>query len=309
MLSAITTVLLLLVMLLIITSLIITAWREHQRHRRASQALVQTPTQPLGQHMTTTLHIQNGIIIGVEKPQPSPAFTRPSSWYTHRRTLVSLGFLTMVVLTLFVQNALADGALQHLSNGLDFSLLSYSQPQSNALHPAVQPAHSTSLTASQRVVRVDSGAANQYSTAYQHNIWEYSSCSGIAMVTVMNAYGRHLIASDVLQVELNLGVWDVHLGLLREEGIAMTAAYFGFNASLSHSRTLQDIIAIANKGEPVIVSVRDTYYFPGGHIMVIRGGDSQYVYLADSSPANFPRMSYSMFLGMWSNFSAILTPR
>ena len=124
----------------------------------------------------------------------------------------------------------------------------------------------------------------------------------------MNAYGRHLIASDILQVELNLGVWDVNLGLLREEGIAMTAAYFGFNANLSHSRTLQDIIAISNKGTPVIVSVRDSYYFPGGHFMVVRGGDNQYVYLADSSPANFQRMSYSMFLGMWSSFSAILTP-
>jgi ABC-type bacteriocin/lantibiotic exporter with double-glycine peptidase domain len=159
------------------------------------------------------------------------------------------------------------------------------------------------------VVRIDSGAANQYATTYEHDVWEYSSCSGIAMEMVMNAYGRHLIASDVLQEELNLGVWSVQLGLLRDEGIAMTSAYFGFNADLSHSRTVQDIVAIANKGEPVIVSVRDAYYFPGGHIMVVHGGDSQYVYLADSSPANFPRMSYSMFLGMWSGFSAVLTPR
>ncbi|HZU04179.1 MAG TPA: C39 family peptidase, partial [Ktedonobacteraceae bacterium] len=165
------------------------------------------------------------------------------------------------------------------------------------------------LTASQRVVRINSGAADQYATTYEHDVWEYSSCSGIAMETVMNAYGRHLIASDVLQEELNLGVWNVQLGLLRDEGIAMTAAYFGFNADLSHSRTVQDIVAIANKGQPVIVSVRDAYYFPGGHIMVVRGGDNQYVYLADSSPANFSRMSYSMFLGMWSGFSAVLTPR
>ena len=309
MLSALITVLLLVVMLLIIASLLIGAWHEHKRHKRASQTQAQTPTQPLDQYVTATLYLQQGVIVGVEKPKPAPAFTLSSSWYTRRRTLVSLGFLTMAVLTLFVQNVLADGTLQHLSNGLDFTLLSYSQPQSSDLHPAVHSALVAPLTASQRVVRVNSGAANQYATAYEHNVWEYSSCSGIAMETVMNAYGRHLIASDVLQVELNLGVWDVHLGLLREEGIAMTASYFGFNASLSHARTLQDIIAIANKGEPVIVSVRDAYYFPGGHIMVVRGGDSQYVYLADSSPANFPRMSYSMFLGMWNGFSAILTPR
>ena len=309
MLSAIITALLLVVMLLIITSLLLSAWREHQRHRLLLQAQTQASTQPLSQHITTTLHLQSGIVIGVEKPKRSPAFTLSSSWYTRRRTLVSLGFLTMAVLTLFVQNALADSSLQHLSNGLDFTLLSYYQPQPNDLHPAVHPIPAVPLTASQRVARVDSGAANQYATAYEHNVWEYSSCSGIAMEMVMNAYGRHLIASDVLQEELNLGVWNVQLGLLRDEGIAMTAAYFGFNASLSHSLTVQEIVAIANKGQPVIVSVRDAYYFPGGHIMVVRGGDNQYVYLADSSPANFPRMSHSMFQGMWSGFSAILTPR
>lgn len=125
----------------------------------------------------------------------------------------------------------------------------------------------------------------------------------------MNAYGRHLIAADVLQKEADLGVWNISLGLLREEGIAMTASYFGFDASLSHARSLQDIITIANKGEPVIVGVRDSYYYPGGHIFVVRGGDNQKVFIADSSPANFKQMSYSMFLGMWQGFSAILTPR
>jgi predicted double-glycine peptidase len=126
---------------------------------------------------------------------------------------------------------------------------------------------------------------------------------------VMNAYGRHLIAADVLQEELNLGVWDVNLGLLREDGIALTANHYGFNTSLSHARSLQDIINISNRGTPVIVGVRDSYNFPGGHIMVVRGGDSKAVYLADSSPGNFTHMSYSSFLGMWQGFSAVVKPR
>ena len=126
----------------------------------------------------------------------------------------------------------------------------------------------------------------------------------------MNAYGRNLIAADVLQVELNFGVWSPYAGLLRDEGIAMAANYFGFNTDASHARTLQDLITISNKGAPVIVSGRDGRYFPGGHIFVVRGGDSQYVYIADSSPANFTRMTYAMFLGMWQprSFSAVLTP-
>lgn len=172
--------------------------------------------------------------------------------------------------------------------------------------------HAPPDTASAHIVRVDSASRSQYYNDYQWQVWSYSSCSGIALEEVMNAYGRHLIAADVLQVELQLGVWDVQLGLLREEGIAMTANYFGFNASLSHTRTLQQIVAIANSGTPVIVSIRDSYYFPGGHIFVVRGGDNQYVYTVDSSPANFTRMTYSMFSAMWganNDFSAVVTPR
>src|SRR5712692_5346486 len=131
------------------------------------------------------------------------------------------------------------------------------------------------------------------------------------MAEVMNAYGHHFIAADVLQVERNLGVWGVYSGLLRDEGVSMTANHFSTNARLTHSLTSHDLLTISNKGAPVVVSVRDGYYFPGGHLYVVRGGDSQYVYIADSSPANFTRMTYAMFLGMWQSrgFSAVLTPR
>ncbi len=89
----------------------------------------------------------------------------------------------------------------------------------------------------------------------------------------------------------------------------MTAATFGFDTITSHTHTVQDLVNIANQGSPIIVGVRDNFYYPGGHIFVVRGGDSQYVYIADSSPANFQRMSYAMFQGMWQGFSAILKPR
>lgn len=227
----------------------------------------------------------------------------PSAWYTRRRILISPGFLVMFLLALFAQGALADGTLQNLSK--NFNFFSQFQAQSTSVYTPVQPLPDTAST---RIVRVDSAARDQYDSDYQWHTWSYSSCSGIAMEEVMNAYGKHLIAADVLQEELNLGVWSVSLGLLREQGITMTASYYGFNTDASHARTLQDIINIANKGFPVIVSVRDSYYFPGGHIFVVRGGDSQSVSIVDSSPANFQHMTYAMFLGMWQGFSAILTP-
>ncbi len=300
MLSSVVTILLFGITLLIITGLIISAWREHRRMRiQTTKAYL--PAHPLDRHMTVVLHMQDGIVVSAEKPTPPPVSPVSSSWYTRRRTLVSLGLLLMILLTLIIQGGFAGDALQNLTQTLSILHL----PQVIGVNTA---AH---FTASQLIARGDSAARDQYNTDYQWKVWSYSSCSGFAMAEVMDAYGRHLNAADVLQVELNLGVWSVYGGLLREDGIAMTADYFGFNADLSHSRTLQDLITISDKGIPIIVDVRDSYYFPGGHIMVVRGGDSQYVYTIDSSPANFTRMSYSMFLGMWSNnhFSAILTPR
>jgi hypothetical protein len=226
------------------------------------------------------------------------------SWYTRRRILVSLGLLLMALLALVVQGGLAGETLQDVARNMSLSIVSYSSASDVEL--AAQPLPSTP---SMHLVRLDSTLRSQYHTDYEWQVWSYSSCSGMAMAMVMNAYGRHLIAADVLEEELKLGVWNVSLGLLREDGIALTAAHFGFNASLSHALTLQDILDLSNKGEPVIVSVRDSYYFPNGHILVVRGGDSQYVYLADSSPANFQRMTHSMFLGMWQGFSAVLTPQ
>ncbi len=293
MLSAVITVLLLVLMIAIVTSFIIGGWREHLRHKKIVLQQTSASTLPLTY---------------IEKAQYPPALLLPASWYTRHRTLVSLGFLIMVLLALFLQDGLTEGSLRTLGSGIGFTFLSVSQATDVQTSTHATPIPILPIGASMRVVRIDSAARNQYYTDYQWQVWSYSSCSGIAMAMVMNSYGRHVIAADVLQEEQKLGVWDVNLGLLREEGIAMTASYFGFDTSANHTRTLQDLINLGNSGTPVIVGIRDNYYYPGGHIFVVRGGDSQYVYIADSSRANFQRMPYSMFLNMWQGFSAVLTP-
>jgi hypothetical protein len=310
MVSAVVTVLSLVVMLLIVMSFIWGAWYARQRYKRTLATQSRLPAHPLDRHVTAILHMQDGNIVRVEKPEPVPVFSLPSSWYQRRRVLVSLGLLVMVLLTLSMQSGLVGETfhsittdLETTTKGLAMAVLRQSQPDN-----VQAPARPVVQNASARVVRVDSASSAQYYTAYQLQVWSYSSCSGIAMETVMNAYGRHLIAADVLQVESDLGVWNVQLGLLREDGIALTATHFGFDTSSGHTRSLQDVINSANQGFPVIVSVRDSQYFPGGHIFVIRGGDDQYVYIADSSPANFQHMTRSMFVNMWQGFSAVLTP-
>ncbi len=278
MVSAVVIALLLVLMIVIGTGFVVGGWSDHLRCRK--------------------MRLQKHFFL----------FVLSASWYTRRRTLVSLGFLVMVCLTLFVQDGFTKREPSTFSKGIGFTILNDSQ--ASDIQTSV---YATSLpvlpgTVSAGVVRIDSASRAQYYTDYQWQVWSYSSCSGIAMAMVMNAYGRHLIAADVLQEEQKLGMYDINLGLLREEGIAMTAAYFGFDTSATHTRTLQDLITISNKGKPIIVGVRDNFYYPGGHIFVVRGGDSQYVYIADSSRANFQRMTHSMFLSMWQGFSAVLTP-
>ncbi|GHO42930.1 C39 family peptidase [Ktedonospora formicarum] len=303
--AAVITSFLAVVMLLIAAIVIFSVWRDHQRHRYSLASHSRLPSHPLDRHVTAILHLQEGQIVSVEKPINQ--ISAPSPWYQHRRSLVSVGVLVLFILLLFVQTGLAGGTMTTFSQGIGLSLFN-----TNADNRGYQPARHVApivTTASTLLLRVDSADPNQYRNTYQLQTWSYSSCSGIALEMVMNSYGRQLIASDILQKELELGVWDVNLGLLREDGIAMTANYYGFNASAGRTRTLQQVIDAANSGSPVIVSVRDSYYFPGGHFFVIRGGDSQNVYIADSAPTNFQQMSRAMFTGMWQTYSAVLTPR
>lgn len=299
MLSAVITALLFIVMLLIVASFVVSALHEHRRHLRTLATQAQDWSLPPERRVTAVLQFQDGTVVGIEKPDSPFHISLPTSWYRRRRTVVSIGLLLMLLITLFLQSGLADGALQGLRRGI--ALLNFTQ------HSSAFDLSTSSLpldgTASSRIVRVDSADRMQYYSDYQWHVWSYSSCSGIAMEEVMDAYGRHLIAADVLQLEANLGVWDTYNGLTGgENGIAETASYFGFKAAPNPPRTLQDLINVTNKGFPVIVGVP-------GHILVVRGGDSNYVYLIDSAPADRTIMTRQQFAGWWGNFSVELVPR
>src|SRR5438105_10646079 len=120
MLSAVITSLLLCVMVLLIASFIVSAWRERRSHLRLLASQAGEVSQSPDRRVTVVLQLQDGTLLGVEKPAPPPLFTLPSSWYTRRRTLVSAGFLLMVLLALFVQGGLVDGALQGIGQGIPF---------------------------------------------------------------------------------------------------------------------------------------------------------------------------------------------
>src|SRR5215469_12593446 len=185
MLSAVITALLFIVMLLIVASLVVGALRQHRRHLQTlatqASALSLTPDR----QVTADLEPRDETVVGLQKPTSPFIFSFSTSWYRRRRMIVSVGFLFMLLLALFLQSGLADGALEGISRG--FGLLNFTQHTSAFdLSTTSQPLNGT---ASSRIVRVDSGDRRQYYTDYQWRVWAYSSCSGISMEEVMNAYG------------------------------------------------------------------------------------------------------------------------
>jgi len=173
MLSAVITALLLVLMIAIVTSFVLSGWREQVRHKKMFLQQTSAVTYPLPH---------------LEKPTYIPPISLPTSWYSRRRTLVSLGFLVMMLLALFLQDGLTEGGLRTLSKGISTTFLNAShgsdiQTTAHVTNPPLPG------TASARLIRIDSASRAQYRTDYQWQVWSYSSCSGIAMTMVMNSYG------------------------------------------------------------------------------------------------------------------------
>ncbi|HVB72242.1 MAG TPA: cysteine peptidase family C39 domain-containing protein, partial [Ktedonobacteraceae bacterium] len=176
------------------------------------------------------------------------------------------------------------------------------QPSTPA--PKAQPVYG----ASQGLVRVSQLNPSQYSSTAEFNLWAYSACSTAAITEVINAYGHHYRIADILKVESSLNEITPALGLVEDAGIANTVAKFGFKTSWGYNLTYDQVVATANKGEPVIVAWPPSRY-DGGHLVVVLGGNSQTVDIADSSLYNRHSLSRAQFMQWWAGFSAIVTPQ
>lgn len=304
--SAIVTAVLISLMFLVVGSFVLGAWLARRRHmRKIDKQNVDTGTTT--GRMMVVVQLMDGSVVGLENqgsvhvtkqlPTVVPSAHLSHSWYNRQRTIVSLGLLLMLFVGVSIQTGVAGEVFSSLTQNISANA---AQISGTSVQTAFQP---LPLSASANIVRVDSALANQYYNQYQYSVWSYSSCSGISLEEVMNAYGRHYIASDVLQEEQNLGVWDTYDGLTGgEPGMAKAAAYFGFQTSPNPPRTLKALIATANKGYPVIIG-------SVGHIMVVKGGDANYVYVVDSSPANRTIMTYAQFMAFWDGFSVLVLPQ
>lgn len=183
-----------------------------------------------------------------------------------------------------------------------------SLPWFNQMTSANSPKPQPASQASQNLVRISQLDTAQYASSQEYNLWAYSACSSAALTEVINAYGHDYRVTDILKVEAQIGEITPQHGLLEDVGIQRTATQFGFKTTWGYNLSLDQIIAIANNGTPVIVSFPPDRY-AGGHLLVVTGGNSDYVYLADSSLWNRHSLSRAQFLNWWEGFYAIVTPQ
>src|SRR6266567_2901374 len=159
------------------------------------------------------------------------------------------------------------------------------------------PNVSTVAGATHSVERVNQLARSQYNSQQEQNTWEMSACAAAATTVVLNYYGGNYRVHDILQVMIANG--DISgAGLLTHAGLAHTAAHYDFHAVLNEEDTLDHVIAVANSGKPVIVNWPPDR-LNGGHFVVVTGGNSSTVFVADSSSYNYTDMPREQFLSFW----------
>ena len=214
----------------------------------------------------------------------------------HHKRQVPMWMIVLCILALCV--IFVKGAWVIVSHQSLVSLVFMQEVNQAQLKQQAQP-----LTPSERVIVHHQATRAEYNNdTPEWQVWSYSACSGCALAELMDAYGaqkngKPLNCGDVLEVEYKLGVYDPGTtpinsrGLLPpgQIGLDKTAAYFGFASDYSKNVSLDDLIAMANSGTPSIISIPT-------HVMIITGGDSNYVKLADSGGLRLTTVTRKQFL-------------
>ncbi len=283
-----------------------TGLRSKQFVATPKQAYSHTDNLNTHEVVISSLQMQSYPIVSMVQPEMYQPKKKPSFISAHRRSLVSLGFLLMLSLSLLGTSTLGGGTtLQHIIQSI--TLLSQSQPI-DSQNISLSAHSSFSTNAAQALTRISQLDPNEYASNAEYNTWAYSACSTASMTEVFNAYGNHYRITDVLSVESQIGAITPYLGLVDPSGIASTAAKFGFKTQWGNDGSLDQIISIANSGKPVIVGFPPDRY-DGGHLLVVIGGDSNNVLLADTSLWNRRVLSRGQFSQWWGGFYAVVTPQ
>ncbi|MGZ3611931.1 MAG: hypothetical protein ACXWOL_18130 [Ktedonobacteraceae bacterium] len=257
--------------------------------RRATRRASQTTTPLRVAQNTDPLPVKRIVVRNTRK------LTHTTQALHHKRQ-VPMWMIVLCMLALSI--IVVKGAWVIVSHQSLVSLVFLQEVNQAQLKQQAQP-----LTPSERVnVHHQANRAEYNNGTPEWQVWSYSACSGCALAALMDSYGaqkdgKPLNCGDVLEVEYKLGVYDPGTtptnsrGLLPpgQIGLDKTAAYFGFASDYSKNVSLDDLIAMANSGTPSIISIPT-------HVMIITGGDSKYVKLADSGGLRLTTVTREQFL-------------
>jgi hypothetical protein len=264
----------------------------------------------LAQQRRSTVEVQNQVFanlfasMNVGRLFGRSRVGEPTPWLGVALILIALVCFGLVSLrTLFPDSAI---------------LMSMTSPDASTVAtPTAAPAFKApsqpmfpSAGASNALLRLNQLDPGQYKTSQEFDTWAYAACSAASMTEVLNAYDtnhKHYRITDILSVEAGLKQITPDLGLLEPVGIDRTVAKFGFKATHLNNPSIDDMITIARNGNPVIINFPPDRW-PGGHLLVLRGGDSNSVYLADSSRLDMRVMARTTFLKYWVGFGIVVVP-
>jgi predicted double-glycine peptidase len=182
------------------------------------------------------------------------------------------------------------------------------KPAAALIGPLSAPLARSPLNASKSLVRINQLDPRQYASVQDYQTWAYVTGSTASMAEVINAYGHHYRIADILKVQRSVHMISPTLGLLAPQGIALTVARFGFQGQMMSYPSLAALLKLANSGTPVIVGFPPSRW-PGGHLLVVTGGNGTTVYVADSSGQNITSFTVHDFLKYWMGFAAVVTPK
>ncbi len=183
-------------------------------------------------------------------------------------------------------------------------------PPAPASTPLVKSTHALPVAPSHGVIRLNQLDCRQYASQEECSTWSSSACSAAVMAELLNAYGHHYRITDILRVEATFrhpAVITPDQGLLYAGGIDRTVHAFGFQTTWLKHPTVAQVVATAVTA-PVIVNFPPSRW-PGGHFLLVTGGDATHVQLVDSSSFNMRSMSVATFLRYWIGSAVQVTPQ
>jgi hypothetical protein len=188
-------------------------------------------------------------------------------------------------------------------------------PPTTSSTTTTKPVFPGVIGASNVLARINQLDPQQYNSSQEYNTWWPSACSAASMTEIINAYNKYYHTgqqqyriTDILKVESGLNEITSDQGLLRSTGIDHTVAQFNFQVQWLNKPSVDDLVRIANSGRPIIIDFPPARW-DGGHILVVRGGNTSSIYLADSSRLNMQVMARQTFLKYWAGWAAVVTPK